>query len=285
MQEVGRCGYDESLIRRSLKTRDCASLMTFVMSPSRSTCYSLRVSPSEAFDQVEFLKALPTAERERLLPQARLRRLDGGAVVWSENADTACFSFVVRGRVKFVKVAEDGRETILEMAGNGELLCANAVFCYAPYCCTGVAFEDETEIVDVPRREVLEAVERQPSAARALVRELTRRGVAMCQRVEQLAAVTVERRMALLLSRLAARAGIPDGNGRVRVPIGLKRQDLADLCGTTLETAIRVMSRWRREGIVASRAGELHILKSKVLEDIAHGRPERAGRLVSVGRS
>ena len=37
------------------------------------------------------------------------------------------------------------------------------------------------------------------------------------------------------------------------VPLPLSRQELADLTGTTLETAIRVMSRWGKEGVVFTR--------------------------------
>jgi CRP-like cAMP-binding protein len=32
--------------------------------------------------------------------------------------------------------------------------------------------------------------------------------------------------------------------------LSLSRQELADLLGTTLETAIRLMSRWQKEGVV-----------------------------------
>jgi len=32
--------------------------------------------------------------------------------------------------------------------------------------------------------------------------------------------------------------------------MALSRQDLADLAGTTIETSIRVLSRWGKEGLV-----------------------------------
>ena len=34
------------------------------------------------------------------------------------------------------------------------------------------------------------------------------------------------------------------------VPLPLSRQEIADLVGTTIETAIRVMSRWQKDGII-----------------------------------
>jgi CRP/FNR family transcriptional regulator len=60
---------------------------------------------------------------------------------------------------------------------------------------------------------------------------------------------SVEHRMARLLTTLAERTGQKTKDG-VFIPIALSRQDIADLVGTTIETAIRVMSRWHKEGVV-----------------------------------
>jgi CRP-like cAMP-binding protein len=43
--------------------------------------------------------------------------------------------------------------------------------------------------------------------------------------------------------------GQKSANG-VFIPIALSRQEIADLVGTTVETAIRILSRWQKEGIV-----------------------------------
>ncbi len=55
------------------------------------------------------------------------------------------------------------------------------------------------------------------------------------------------------------------------LPLQLSRQDLADLCGTTIETAIRVMTRLGREGVVRAAARGLVIVDRPRLEEIARG--------------
>ncbi len=60
---------------------------------------------------------------------------------------------------------------------------------------------------------------------------------------------SVEYRAARLFSTLAERVGQARADG-VFVPIHLSRQEIADLAGTTIETAIRVMSRWQKDGLV-----------------------------------
>jgi CRP/FNR family transcriptional regulator len=131
--------------------------------------------------------------------------------------------------------------------------------------------EDEVEVALVPRRDVLELLERSPAAGRAFLREVTSRGMSLCQRVEELSTGQVERRIATLLLHLADQVGVPWSGEGTWIPIPLSRQDLADLCGTTIETAIRVMTRLRREGIVRSAARGLVITDRLSLERAARG--------------
>lgn len=225
----------------------------------------------EAVERVPFLRALDTLDRERLRPNVELRRLTRGGRVWTQGDETAAFGFVVHGRVKLFKTSESGKEAIVDLCGPGALLCASAVSCFAPYCCSAGAMEDDVEVVVVPRRDVLELLERSPAAGRAFLREVTVRGMSLCQRVEELSTGQVERRIATLLLRLADQVGVPRGGEGTWIPIALSRQDLADLCGTTIETAIRIMTRFRREGVVRSAARGLVVTDRPSLERAARG--------------
>jgi CRP/FNR family transcriptional regulator len=225
----------------------------------------------EAFQLVPFLRALPAEDRERLRPYLEPQRLARGERVWRQGDPTTAFAFAMRGRVKLVKTSESGREVILELCGPGELLCASAVCSFAPYCCAAAAMEEDVEVALLPRRDVLELLERSPSAARAFLREVTARGMHLCGRVEQLSTGLVERRIATLLLRLAEQVGVPRGERGTWIPLELSRQDLADLCGTTIETAIRTMTRLGREGVVRSAARGLIVLDRRALERTARG--------------
>lgn len=95
--------------------------------------------------------------------------------------------------------------------------------------------------------------------------------MSLCQRVDELSKGRVERRIATLRLRLAEQLGAPDGDEGTLIPIQLSRQDLADLCGTTIETAIHVMTRRARRSIVRSTARGLVIGDRPGLEEIARG--------------
>jgi len=72
--------------------------------------------------------------------------------------------------------------------------------------------------------------------------------------MQTLAGERVERRMAHILYKLANRLGHAEADG-ILITIPLSRQDLADMACTTLETAIRTVSRFNKEGLIATRRG------------------------------
>ena len=80
----------------------------------------------------------------------------------------------------------------------------------------------------------------------------------------------VESRLAATLIRLAERDGVRRGQG-LELPFHLTRQTLADMSGTTVETAIRIVGRWLRDALVADAGSHL------VLKDLAALRALAAG--------
>jgi CRP/FNR family transcriptional regulator len=75
-------------------------------------------------------------------------------------------------------------------------------------------------------------------------------------KMNQLAGERVERRLAFIILKMASICGRPDPEGTC-LTVPLTRQDLADMSGTTVETAIRMMSRFQTEGLVITRRGHL----------------------------
>jgi len=68
-----------------------------------------------------------------------------------------------------------------------------------------------------------------------------------------------------ILKELAERAGVQKDN-KIVIRLPLTRQDIAEMTGTTVETAIRVMSRWKKQGIINTERGYIEILNRRELE-------------------
>jgi CRP-like cAMP-binding protein len=88
--------------------------------------------------------------------------------------------------------------------------------------------------------------------------------------VASLAVDPVEARLAAALLRLAKREGAQGDKG-VTLPFHLTRQSLADMTGTTVETAIRTLSRWIRSGVLDDDDGRLVLTDWAALSALAEG--------------
>ena len=121
----------------------------------------------------------------------------------------------------------------------------------------------------VPRSELFALLEEHPAVVRGFLSGMARRIVELTQRIPEVAGGRVETRFALLFLKLSDNLGRPEGEATF-IPLPLSRQDLADLTGTTLETSIRVMSRWGKEGVVFTAPDGFRIGDREFLDRLAN---------------
>jgi len=186
--------------------------------------------------------------------------------------------FVVRsGRVKLLRHSREGRDVVLDVIGPSRMLGEMAVFEGAPYDFTAQAMEP-TDLISIARYDFLSLLRRFPRLSLAVISELGRRLRSASDLVHSLAVERVARRIARVLLKMADAAGRPAEGGGTLIDVTLTRQDVADMAGTTVETAIRTMSRLRQQGIIATKRGRVVVLDRAQLRDIAEDRAEDNGK-------
>ncbi|MEX0880336.1 MAG: Crp/Fnr family transcriptional regulator [Thermoanaerobaculia bacterium] len=221
--------------------------------------------PPIPFDAIPILAPLRAEERGALEPLCQLQAYEKGAHIFEEGEPALLIHFLFVGRVKIVKATPE-RDLILEILGPGEPVGAVAVFERRPFPASAIAL-DPCGVVSIPEREFFGLIEKRPEITRRLLAGLTLRLMALNRRLADMTG-SVEYRVARLFSTLGERVGQkrPDG---LFVPLHLSRQEIADLIGTTIETAIRVMSRWEKEGLVHTDAKGFLIRDAAALTRIA----------------
>ncbi len=204
------------------------------------------------FDAIPLLAHIRKEDREALAPLCRMRGYEKGEVVFHEGDPADRIHFVFLGRIKIVKSA-GGRDVILEILGPGEPVGAVAVFERRPFPAGAVALEPSS-ILSMPEREFFALLEHRPEMMRQMLAGLTYRLMMVNKRMADMTG-SAEFRAARLFLTLADRVGVKRGSG-IYVPLPLSRQEIADLIGTTLETAIRLMSRWQKdETVLTDKSG------------------------------
>jgi len=189
------------------------------------------------------------------------------------EGDPAEYVYVVaEGKVKIVKQAPGGKEIILEVFGPGEVF-GGATLLLPCHPASAVVMERGL-VLRLPRLDYHALLTRYPPLAVEVIELLRQRLAEAHQIIRGLAAERVEARMARVLFKLAEKTGTSAADG-IRLGVHLTRQDLADMVGCTLETAIRVLSRWQKEGLIKTEEGLITILDraglQRVLQTVGSG--------------
>src|SRR5262245_49627751 len=250
-------------LRTSHRARSCSVAAMGRMIAVMPSGTGPRPSPSGSGDRiliavrsVPIFRGLQEADQRRVASLATIREYARGDHLWDEGDPAEALTLIVRGRVKVVRSSEAG-DVILEIFGEGEPVGAIAVYNYIPYPASAVCLEPVTLLV-LPRRDYFELLDRNPEFARGVIRELTKLVIALTRKVEEMRGQPVETRIAQLFLTLAERMGKETREG-IEIPLALSRQEVADLVGTTVESAIRVLSRWGREGVLITGEGRFLI--------------------------
>lgn len=221
----------------------------------------------EAIRRTTMYKRLSESDRQHLGRVSRLKSYAKGDQIFGEGDPSEFFSVVVSGRVKIVKMTPAGKDVILEIFATGDPFGAVAAYEGRPFPASAIALED-TVCLLTPRTEFFSLLEQHPSLVRGLLLGLTQRLVELTNRLTEMTGGRVEARFARLFLKLADTVGRPSPEGTI-ISMPLSRQELADLTGTTIETAIRIMSRWGKDDIVRTDKSGFLLLDRNTLEEVA----------------
>ena len=219
--------------------------------------------------QATIFRRLSPDDRRRLAEVASTREFGKGELLFSDGDASDYLYPVVTGRVKVFKSTARGTDVILELFGPGDPVGAVAAYEARAYPASAVALETTTCVL-IPRQTFFALLESHPSMVRGLLGGLTHRLVELTNRLTELSGGTVEARIARFFVKLADDIGQKRADGTF-IPLVLSRQEIADMIGTTIETSIRIMSRWGKDGVVRTDKDGFTIVDRSALDLLAAG--------------
>ncbi len=218
------------------------------------------------FWRIPMFEFLEAEELDRLYTLSSTEKVAKGEYVFLECDQPRNLYTVVKGEVKLLKQTEDGRETIVEMAYPGEIFGEEAIFDGQPYPMTAQALDD-VELLAISRTDFFTFLRDNPDLALEIITELGTRLREAQNTIRALAMERVEWRIARVLLMLSRKAGIVEADG-VSIDLPLTRQDIADMAATTVETTIRVLSNFKKMGLVETEKGKIILRDKKHLEEM-----------------
>ena len=187
----------------------------------------------------------------------------GEFIFWDGDAPN-WFYIVREGKVKVLKHSTLGKDFIIAFFSPGEMFGEVAVFENKPYPASAQAVA-ETKVLAIGSQDFLSFLATHPTVALRIISILGGRLRDAQSRLRDLAGERVEQRLATILLMLTSKFGST---------LPFTRKEIADMSGTTTETAIRVLSRLKDSGIIRSARSKIIILDETKLKLLSEGPPQ-----------
>lgn len=227
---------------------------------------SLRISP-QSLAAADLFLGLPISVLEIVAAAARPRRVRPGTRIFNQGDEGVRAHVVIEGGVRISQSGSDGGQVVIRFVGPGDMFGTVALFTDRRYPADATAL-GETGEGSWSEAELLDLMTRYPQIAINAIRIIGRRLQEMQNRTRELATQRAEQRIARTLMRLARQSGYSTTAGTA-IPFPLRRKDVADVAGTTLYTASRILTGWQRAGLLASHRRRLTIRDASELLRVA----------------
>jgi CRP/FNR family transcriptional regulator len=230
------------------------------------------MASQSSINSLPLFACLSVSDRQELAKHAIEVPIQKRQFIFREGDPADWFHIVQHGNVKCVKSNPEGREVTLKVLMPGDLFCCEASAFSGdshPGCAQSMG---EGTVLKIHRKAMLEVIQRNPEAAVSIINYLSHRLRESQDNAKAFALDRAEQRVATLLVNLAERSGIQEGKS-LRISVRLTHQDLADMAGLTKETTSRILSRFKKDHLIAGHGKQLSILNLPRLQSMAPHAP------------
>jgi CRP/FNR family cyclic AMP-dependent transcriptional regulator len=198
-----------------------------------------------------------------------------GQVIYSPDHPSKSIYLVSAGKVGISRIAEDGREILLEIVRTDELFGESALLDASRRSEQATALEN-TMLMTWTASHIEDLVMQRPRLAVALLQIFAQRNAEFTHRIESFSIDNIERRLARSLIRFSERLGIPEEDGSVRM-MPFTHELLSRYVGTSREVITQYMNRFRKQGYVSYSRQGIRLYRDALKASIAsYGLPSAA---------
>jgi CRP/FNR family transcriptional regulator len=165
-----------------------------------------------------------------------------------------------QGKVKVFARGDEGKEQIIHIAKEGEIIGFRSMFSEEPYKVSASTLE-ECNICFINKVDFLNMIDTNPTLRNGIMKELSKELGDRAMFITNMAQKSVRERLAFSLIILADIYGDEQ--------INLTREDMANFIGTATETLIRLLKDFKEEGILEIHTRKLEIINKDKLLQIA----------------
>lgn len=230
------------------------------------------MTPNDDKDKIDIAKAMPElwellseTQRRELAANLRMRVFEKNDIIYSENDTPQYFMCLLTGKVKVYKDG-CGRNQIIRMINQSEYFAYRAAFAGEDYQTSASAFERCT-VCMIPIELIKRLMNKNNRLAVFFIVSLSKMlGTADLLTVS-LTQKHIRGRLAESLINLKTKYGVEEDGSTLS--IYLSREDLANMSNMTTSNAIRTLSSFAAEKLIAIDGRKIRLIEEHALRNIS----------------
>ncbi|MEN3034454.1 MAG: Crp/Fnr family transcriptional regulator [Aquificaceae bacterium] len=230
---------------------------------------TLRIdSKVEILSQIPLFSDLPEEELKEISKFAKFKDFGKNEYLFFEEEAEPGIYILLSGLIKLLKETNDAKMVIVRLVYPKDIFGWIEFGKKHPkntYCAKAMI---ESKTLYISNADFISLAVKLPAIGVKMVCETTTLLLQTYETLKSIAGGKVEERIARVLIEIANRIG-KSVQGSIVIEAPLTRLDIAEMTGTTVETTIRVMSRWKKLGIINTERGFIEILKKRELERLS----------------
>lgn len=221
----------------------------------------------EAFKRLSLFEDLSEEELRNVLKFMHLKTFRRNEYLFFEEEAEPGVYILIDGLIKLLKETHDAKIVIVRLVYPGD------VFGWIEwgkrtqrntYSAKAII---ESKTLYISNKDFINLSIKHPAIAIKMTCVATATLLHSYETLKSIAGGKVEERIAKVLLEIADRIG-KKYDDTIVIDAPLTRLDIAEMTGTTVETTIRVMSKWKKQGIINAERGYIEILKRRELEKL-----------------
>lgn len=190
-----------------------------------------------------------------------------GQVVFTEGSTINGVFCVKTGKCKLSKLNSNGKEQIVRFVKGGDVLGYRSVIADEPVTLTVTALDDMNACF-IPKSDIFEALEKNPKFIMDMMKTACSDLKDANMTLSKMAQKSVRERLADTLLFLEETFDVTEDGF---INIQLSREEISSIIGTATESAIRLLSGFKKEKLINLNGKSIQIIDAQRLRNISEG--------------
>lgn len=183
------------------------------------------------------------------------KKVSKGQTLFADGDPAESFYMIAYGKLKIYKVSHDGKEYIIHIHGENDIIAEAAIFDRKKYPAGCKAVEDSL-VVRIPKNEFIELIHKAPSLAIKFMSAYSKRLRQFVAVIEELSGTDVKKRFARYIMN---NVDSINTKGLPTLRLDISKKELASMLGTVPETISRSIAVLKKQGIIDTKNKDITV--------------------------